>query len=184
MHVDRFKVSEIKAGDIVSFLKSDAMRRFLPVDIRNLILDSPRVGGSGLSMLDEIDLNFTAHTFNSQTMFFDNVNWKITGSGIEEVKEAGGVYVWTNNIIPHKVKVLPEPFTIKRAADGSWDVTVNPHDSHYMDYLINSSRVHWRKELEELWADKDQDQAAAYRAEHKFDLAGPLLSAEEIHEQS
>ena len=94
-------------------------------------------------------------------MFFDNVNWKITGSGIEEVKEAGGVYVWTNNIIPHKVKVLPEPFTIKRAADGSWDVTVNPHDSHYMDYLINSSRVHWRKELEELWADKDQDQAAA-----------------------
>lgn len=183
VHVDRFKVSEIKAGDIVSFLKSDAMRRFLPVDIRNLILDSPRVGGSGLSMLDEIDLNFTAHTFNSQTMFFDNVNWKITGSGIEEVKEAGGVYVWTNNIIPHKVKVLPEPFTIKRAADGGWDVTINPHDSHYMDYLINSSRVHWRKELEELWADKDQDQAAAYRAEHKFDLAGPLLSAEEIHEQ-
>lgn len=57
-----------------------------------------------------------------------------------------------------------------------FDITVKEHKSCFFNYLINTSRLYWRNELEYAWKDKGVDEADKYRAEHKFDIAGPLLS--------
>lgn len=97
-------VRQIKAKDINSFLKGFAVERFLPVDIRNLILESPRTGESSLSQLDEINLDFTSYTPDSQFLFFSQSTWEVTKNGITEHKGQlmDGRSVWDNKVIPIK----------------------------------------------------------------------------------
>lgn len=189
IHIDGCTVTQIKAKDISAFLKKFTIERFLPVDIRNLILDSPRTSESSLSQLDEIHLDFTNYTPTSQFLFFKDCSWEVTKEGI---RQHDGMLpsnrtVWEANVIPHKVKILPPMFKIERTVDAEgnshFDITVNEHRSCLFNYLINTSRIYWRKELEEYWRDKSIEEAESYRSEHKFDIAGPLLSVEELSEQ-
>lgn len=189
IHIDGCTVSQIKAKDISAFLKKFTRERFLPVEIRNLILDSPRTSEASLSQLDEIDLDFTNYTATSQYLFFKDCSWEVTKDGItpHEGMLPNNRFVWDNNVIPHKVKVLPPMFTIAQMDDleGNpvFDIAVGEHRSCFFNYLINTSRLYWRKELEYAWSDKGVDEANRYRTEHKFDIAGPLLTTEEIAEQ-
>ena len=64
-----------------------------------------------------------------------------------------------------------------------FDITINPHGSNYFRYLINSSRIYWRKELEQNLADMTREQADEYRAAHRFDIQGDGLTPDEIQEQ-
>lgn len=189
IHINGCIVSQIKAKDISAFLKKFTRERFLPVEIRNLILDSPRTSEASLSQLDEIELDFTNYTPTSQYLFFKDCSWEVTKEGItiHEGMLPENRSVWDNNVIPHKVKVLPSMFTITQTNDVEgkpiFDITINQHGSCFFNYLINTSRLYWRKELEYAWKDKGVEEADHYRSEHKFDIAGPLLSAEEISEQ-
>lgn len=189
IRIDGCIVSQIKAKDISVFLKKFTRERFLPVEIRNLILDSPRTGESSLSQLDEVTLDFTNCTPTSQYLFFKDCSWEVTKDGIipHEGMLSDNRVVWDKNVIPHHVKALPPMFTITQSKDVEgrpvFDITIAQHNSCFFNYLINTSRLHWRKELEEYWTDKDVEEADRYRAEHKFDIAGPLLSDEEIAEQ-
>ncbi len=182
-------VSEVKAKDIAAFLKRFAMERYLSVEIRNLILNSPRTSESTLSQLDEIRLDFSSYTPTSQFLYFRDCSWEITKDGIKQhLGEIGdGRSVWESNVIPHKVSVLPPMFEVTHTTDAEdqdlFDITINEHKSCFFNYLINTSRVHWRKELETHWADKGIEEAEAYRTAHKFDIAGPLLALSEIKEQ-
>ena len=68
--------------------------------------------------------------------------------------------------------------------DDNFDIDINiDHGSCFFQYVINSSRVHWRDELEYHWGDAPRADIEAYQAKHKFDIAGPRLSAEQIQEQ-
>lgn len=182
-------VRQIKAKDISAFLKGFAVERFLPVDIRNLILNSPRTGESSLSQLDEINLDFTSYTPDSQFLFFNQITWEVTKNGIKEHQGqmTDGRSVWESKVIPHKVNVLPPMFEYQHSVDAEgcdqFTMSVLEHKSCFFNYLINTSRVHWRKELETEWENKGIDEAEKYRAEHKFDIAGELLTSEEIQEQ-
>ena len=189
IHIKDSIVRQIKAKDITNFLRQFTIDRFLPVDIRNLILDSPRTSESSLSLLDEIRLDFTSYTPKSQFFFFPDCCWEVTKDGIER-KEGmlpDGRSVWESNVIPHRVKVLPPMFEIRRTQDAEgrdrFDIEVKEHKSCFFHYLVNTSRVFWRKELETLWQDKGADEADRYRMEHKFDIAGPLLTPDEVQEQ-
>ena len=78
-------ISEIKAKDIVAFLKRFAIERYLPVDIRNLILNSPRTGESSLSQLDEINLDFRNYTPKEQYIFFDKETWEVSKDEVKDI---------------------------------------------------------------------------------------------------
>lgn len=189
IHIEGSMVRQVKAKDIAGFLKQFTVERFLPVEILNLVLDSPRTSEASLSQLDEIDLDFTNYTPYSQFLFFQGSTWEVDKTGIRIVQGGGneGRYVWENNVIPHRVKMLPPMFKAKHSRDmngeDTFDVEILPHESCFFNYLINTSRTFWRKELEEVWEDKGVEEAEAYRQEHKFDIAGPMLDDEEIQEQ-
>lgn len=55
--------------------------------------------------------------------------------------------------------------------------------SKFMKALINTSRVHWRKELIDMLAPMNSKERKKYKSENKFTLSGPLLTPEERQEQ-
>ena len=158
--------------------------------MRNTILNSPKIQGQTLESLKEVDLDFTSSTAGNQLFFFENEAVKVTGSGIEE--GAAGHYVWEHDVQPHRFKKLEDMFTVSRTKDmegrDHWDIVVKGNvagtvPSKLMGYVINSSRIYWRKELETNLESLSDEDATAYRTVHHFDIAGEGLTPEEIDEQ-
>ena len=73
----------------------------------------------------------------------------------------------------------------KKDIEGNdvFDIRINAVPSNFFGYVINSSRVYWRKELEYNFDDKSVGEAESYREKHKFDIEGEGLTAEEVAEQ-
>lgn len=215
IRIEGATVRRIKAKDIQAFLKQFTIDRALPVGIRNLVLNSPRTSDSSLCQLDEIAPDFTDYSPTEQYMFFRNCTWRITKDGIETYKGElpGGRCVWDRNIVDHPVRLYKDDevpfraschrdplgslrFTLDvvpvaaRRADGTQQSL--PPKSKLFCYLLNTSRLYWRKELEQAWQDGAQRvwriesaecDAATYAERYKFCVDGPLLSDDEVQEQ-
>lgn len=188
-------VKKVTIKDIKEFVRKWVIERFEERDILNLVLNTPKLASNALDSLQEIDLNFTSYTNVSQLFFFPNktVEVKYAASGSDKIKEyePGSDdlhnYVWEDSVIPHNFKRQPNAFTIKTCKDElgrlSYDIEIHNVNSHFFGYLINTSRLFWRKELEYNFADKDKEEALKYHAEHQFDISGEGLTSEEIEEQ-
>ena len=190
IHVTGHVVEQIKAKDITSFIYNWSKERFLHRDIRNLMRNSQRLSASSLEQIQEKTIDFTSYTSRSQFFFFKDQMWEITKDGIKTATSRNntfGRYVWDTNVIDHKTSILPNMFNItvgeNSLGEMTYDIDIMQHNSNVLRYLINTSRLYWRKELEEVWEDEDYDIAEKYRQEHKFDIAGDKLSESEIAEQ-
>lgn len=183
-------VRRIKPRDIRRFVRDWAEQRCLPRDIRNLILNSNRLYDSALENLREIDLDFTSFTPSTQIFHFPRKAVEVTPDEIR-VSEgaAGGHFVWEENVLPHRFELLPDMFRATRQVDAAgretWDVEITgPVESCLLGYVINTSRIHWRKELEARFEGEDDEQARAYAAgPGRFRIDGEGLTAAEIAEQ-
>lgn len=184
-------VTSVRARDVRKFVREWAEQRFLSEKIRNLIVSSMKFSESSLENLKEVDLNFTSFTPHTQTMFFSNGAIKVSANEIKE--SLGGdsfidSYVWNENVFPHPVRLLPPQFTITR--DGE-DITLeihNPNLSPFFGYLINSSRLYWRKEMESRFLINGETEDALknmqdYKFFNHFCLDGDGLTEKEITEQ-
>lgn len=189
IHKQGAVVSEVKARDISGFLRRWAEDHFMNTDIRNLISNSPRTSETTLSMLKEVDLDFRNFTPDSQLLFFTGQAWEVTRDGIKTYTDGvpGDRYVMETNVIKHHVKVMPPMFKWEHRKDvlenDVFDIKINEHNSCFFKYLINTSRIYWREELEYYWQDKGDEEAEIYREAHKFDIEGTLLNTEQIYEQ-
>lgn len=175
---------------IRDFVANWARETFQPRDLRNLILNTPKLTAAALECLKEVELDFTNYTHNSQMFFFPRCSMEVSGVGITEHPAHGSSlshYVWEENVVKHDIKLMPDMFTIKRTPgeDGRavFDIEINSVPSNFMGYVINSSRLHWRKELEYNWEDKSAEAAQVYRNSHKFCIDGDGLSPIEVAEQ-
>ena len=186
-------VKRTTVKDIKEFVREWVVDRFEERDILNLVLNTPKLTNAALESLKEVSIDFTSYTNRSQLFFFPNKTVEVckTYEGGETLKEyePGSDdlhnYVWEDNVIPHKFKRMPDAFTIKRMQDEHgkqyFDIEINNVYSHFFGYLINTSRLYWRKELETNFDDREA--AAEYHAAHKFDIAGQGLTSDEIAEQ-
>lgn len=183
-------VKSVTPRDIREFVHEWALDTAQPMDLRDLILSTPTLSAASLDSLKSVDLDFTNCTERSQLFYFPKFAVEVTGTEIikHDSRLAGtGRYVWEANVIPHNIGLLPDMFTITRKGDGSssedFDIDIHGHCSNFFCYLINSSRIYWRKELEYGLESLPADMAAKYRADHRFDIAGPGLTPSEIAEQ-
>ena len=133
-------------GNIVKLIK--AKDSFLSRDIRNLILNSPKLSDTALDNLQEIELDFTNYTHNTQMFFFPGCSMEVSGTGIKEHPANGSTlshYVWEENVLKHKVRLMEDMFTISRKKDiegnDVFDIRINAVPSNFFGYVINSSRV-------------------------------------------
>lgn len=191
-------VEEIKLKDVKAFLKQFVWNRHLPVEIRNLVRNSTRLSESNLD-LDEVQLSFKDYTPGSQFFFFRNTVWEVTGKTIKEYSPGNsGRHVWKDELIDHHVKRVNPAFKIikvnqdddstnKETNINLWDISINPeHSSNFLRYLINTSRVFWRKEFEpenDVYPNLPDINPESYRKTYHFAIDGPALKKEEIAEQ-
>lgn len=187
-------VKKANVKDIREFIRRWVVERFEDRGVLNLVLNSPKLTAASLESLQEIDLDFTTYTPNSQYFFFPNKTVEVMkpvpgdNGGMKEYDPgADGLhnYVWEDDVIPHKFKRLSDMFKISRIEDNGkteLDIDVMDVKSHFFGYLINTSRLYWRKETETRF-DGDLASAKAYLSSHPFEIAGEGLTSYDIREQ-
>lgn len=177
-------VKKLTPNDIENYVHSFLEERQMHPDLRDFIYNSPKLNERSLSKLPNVKVDFTDADKHSQYLFFTKKILKITPTEITEHKQ-GEVdkYVWEDKIIDFPIKKSESQFKISTDADGNLDIDVTKFDNPYFNFMINASRVHWRKELEESFENRPQPEAEAYFKKHHFDIAGPNLSEDEVYEQ-
>lgn len=196
-------VERVTVQDIVEFLinwskgeekmmpGSDVPSAVQSEEIQALIIDSPRTSASALDKISSVELDFTNYTPTSQLFFFENATVEVTANAITpyDTKHAQqlGRCVWKESVVPHKYKEFEPAFKIIESQDEDgepiFDIDVLSTRSKVFCYLINSSRLFWRAELEESLESLSAEERHAYLDAHKFDIAGPNLTAEQRVEQ-
>lgn len=190
IHVQGNIVREVKAKDLRRFISEWAEERCLPRPVRNLIHNSPRLSDSALDNMREVTLDFTNYTPTTQLFFFPGKTIEATPTGLVEHNGGDGLdrYVWQENVLEHRVTLMPPMFEVERSVTATGEArfgvrVLDSESSPLFGYVINTSRVHWRKELEYNFAERDASEAEAYHRTHKFCINGEGLTPDEQHEQ-
>lgn len=171
--IDPTKISEIK-----TYCLKWARDKKFPIPVVNLIHDnSSKFNDGNINSLPFIDIDFTDNDEFTQYYFYRNETWKITKSGIEAIpNNKVNKFVWKDRVIDKKVSVDKPYFKIKKNPLDEFDIEIFEKDCQILNYLINTSRVHWRYELENRFKGKGSLKAAdkdSYFKANQFNIAGP-----------
>lgn len=177
-------IKTLRPYEIENYVHSFLEERQMHPDLRDYVYNSPKLSERSLSKLPGLKVDFSAADKHTQYLFFTKKVLKITASEIVEYKQ-GEVekYVWEDKIIDFNFKKTEAHFKIAPDADGNLDIEILKKDNPYFNFLINASRVHWRKELEECFENRPQKEADEYFEKNRFNIAGANLSEDEIYEQ-
>lgn len=183
--IDGNVVREVSTPEIKSFVLNWLKDNYVSLKVVNMVISSQFLNEKGLQSLPCRELNFNPATAKDQLFYFENKTIRVTAEGIEEVNPAKITnYVWQNKVIDHNIKITAPQFEIFKDKAGNWDINILEKDNMFFNYLINASRMHWRKELEEPYpGEKNRKAKEQYHNENRFNIAGPNLTADEAHEQ-
>lgn len=178
-------VSQVEVKHVKDFINQFLEKRYLSTGLRNMMLRTNQLTEPSLANLPKIDIDFKDYDKQTQFLFFKNKTWKVTAKGVEEFRPAEiSKSVWEEEVIQHKVRRLKAPFKISyNNEENEYDIEVNNSDSLFFKYLINSSRVHWRQELENRLDTHEDEYREKYRKENEFKIDGDLLEEAERWEQ-
>jgi hypothetical protein len=163
--------------------------------VRNLILTDVAFTSAYLSALTAIDPDFTSFTITTQDFYFRNglVHCHPDGYDLHLYRDHSlDKCVWSQEVIPHDFRKLEPMFKIEwvpgeMMSDGrtpkfNLEVT-DSKSSHLFGYLINTSRLYWRQEIEEQFPGSP-DAQRAYLELHPFEIAGESLTDQQREEQA
>ena len=163
-------------------IRAEGLQVYLEHGVRNLILTDVSLTPAYLGALQEVSLSFQSYTPHSQDFFFQNGIVHCHGDGYDFIpwqdRPSDGCCVWAQNVIPHQFRKEPPLFTAERlpslGPDGQPLFRLELPGacrSHYLGYLINSSRLYWRQEIEDTFRGQEEQQEA-YLQLHRFDISG------------
>ncbi|HWK58135.1 MAG TPA: primase-helicase family protein [Parapedobacter sp.] len=178
-------VRETEGNEVKNFVHEFLKERMLDNDLRNAMYRTTQLSESSLSNLPFIDIEFNDTDKHEQYYIFQNTTLQITSEDIIQHKPgAVNRYVWQQDVIEHFYKPTTPAFTITYSEEhDTYDITVNHYEDLFFNYLIQTSRIHWRKELEQEIMKLKPEEREDYRVENKFNIAGPLLTDDEQNEQ-
>lgn len=183
-------VKEVTPKIIREFVVDWSIETRQPLGLRDLILTTPMLSAVTLESLKTIELDFTNYTEHSQYFYFKTFTAEVTAKGITRHDyrySSTKRHVWESGVMQHSPRLLPDMFRITCDGDPleseDYDIVIDNTASKYFSYLINSSRLYWRNELEYGLAGIPIEEAEAYRLAHKFDIAGEKLSPAQRQEQ-
>jgi hypothetical protein len=144
-------VEEVNYLQVKDYVNNFLKAKHESTKVRNTFFRTNQLSESSLNNLEVIDIDFTDFTKDSQFLFFENVIWEIGKDGIKEHKPGSlEKYVWREEVIPHKVKKMDDFFKVKYDQDDDhYSIDIHNKDCLYFQYLMKTSWMHWRKELEE-----------------------------------
>lgn len=173
--IDGNIVRKIEPKRIRDFINQFIEARNPDVELMNTFLRTNQLNEASLSNLSYISIDFTDFDKETQWIFYSNNTCQITKEGIKEYKP-GEVekFVWEEEVINHKTKVLPDFFTIGHycnilTREEGFDLTIHNIDCLVFRYLTNTSRIYWREELEtRLDGIKKPEEREEYALIHRF----------------
>ena len=174
-------------------LRQDTLIR-MEHGVRNLILTDVAFTPAYLSALPTVSPDFTSYTARTQDFYFRNGLVHCHGDGYDlhlYRDRSLDTCVWSDQIIPHDFRKLPPMFKVEWVAgetliDGTPKFRLEVLDSrssHLMGYLINTSRIYWRQEVEDRYPGS-VDAQRAYLEMHPFEIAGESLTDTQREEQA
>lgn len=192
VRIDGYVIHEIEPTDITDFLidYSRDYRHPLPEDVRSLMLKSECLSPAQYSRLPVQSFDLSVNSGRDfQYYFFSNCSVRVTADGLDtHPADRRQHYTFEDRVIPHRLRPLPPMFTVTWQAgpdgDTLWDIDIPDIDacgSCSLKVAVNTSRLHWRKGWEQVFFD-DAERRAWHEA-HRFDIADPALSEEEVREQ-
>ncbi|MEJ8597102.1 hypothetical protein JSO62_00120 [Riemerella anatipestifer] len=170
--------------------------RKIPYALLNMLITSQKLNDSHLAGMHNRTLDFTDFTRESQTFFLGNRIFKITKNAITEEKDFPNYVLESqliNNLIKEETDYLIDDYEIKKfiidgpyfsitkVGDKYYDIEIKNNDCEFLNYLINTSRVHWEKE-KKAYADAGYSEADFYE-KSKFKITSEYLSDKENDEQ-
>ena len=184
IQIENNVVREVKSNEVKNYINKFFEDRNLEEDLRDAFYRSTQLGETSLSNLQLQDIDFTDYTKSSQYFFFKNQTVQADAQHISAFKP-GEIdrYVWDDEVIDHNFKLQKDHFKITEDDSGVLDIEVLKTDNVFFNFLINTSRMFWRKELEDLMEDKSPEYINEYNQKNKFNIAGPHLNEQEILEQ-
>jgi hypothetical protein len=193
IHIDGNIVNRTSPNKIEVFVNNFLEERQMPIPLRNMVKKTPYLKEAMLSKLPVIDIDFQDCDAKNQYWFFNKNVVQIAADKITIHKKG----VIDKMVMEEKVIDFPETiterkfdaafqekhFTISKDKSDDLDIAIHKTDNKYFNYLINASRIHWRKELEDSFKPSQKAEAEKYFKENHFNIAGPNLNADEQLEQ-
>ncbi|MFN3381002.1 MAG: hypothetical protein ACK41O_16205, partial [Runella zeae] len=201
--IEKNVVKRVEANDIKNYLHSFLENYTRPngsrilEDLRNVLYRSPQLSESSMSNLRSVEPNFRYYGTDFQYFFFNDQTWKISPGKVEKAKTPD-VQVWEQKVLKietkdrfgevklHKANVEPPMFVIEKK-EGQWDIEIKNTGCDALNFLIQTSKIHWRIELEErldFWK-LDKKAQAEYIEKHDLSIEEQkkLLSYQHIERQ-
>lgn len=185
VRIDGYKVEEYTPKQIRDFIREDLKRRQVENIAYEAYVNSKKATVSVYDDLDTIELDFKVSDPNSRTLFFDNCCVNIPMGNKDAIRithprdiEENAWHSWRERIIPHRFTPMPAAFHVDK--DGV--LYIDSDKSCCFRYLINASRIYWKKEYEDL-ASENPEEDKQYRDAVRFTVYGARLSNGERLEQ-
>ena len=176
--IEDYKVSVPETSEIRKFCIEYLKDKGACLDKINLIKRSRSFSVNELKNIDSIDIDFKNCTAVSQLFYFNNGIVKITANNVAfSTQNTSSNFVWSHKVVNKNFIVQQSYFEYYKDLQGRNRVKIKDTSCDFMAYLINGSRVHWRKEIEKSF-DTVQEQEN-YRKANLFTLNGEKLSEEE-----
>ena len=181
IRIEGCKVRHITSKAILTFLKRWMQQQGLPQTLQDKVLRSRDLPSNNTSTLRERDdLDFSRSTATSQRFYFRNAVVDVTAEKITRTPYSmlsNGKYVWEESIIQHDYRPMAPMFTIEHLDEGIYCVRIDENaPSKLLRFVVNASRLYWRKEDEEGLELTDAEQAEEHQSlASKIAAIGHLL---------
>ncbi len=154
IHIKGHVVHRVKAKTINTFLQQWCEREGLAEDLIDKLMSSRLLPTNGVSRLVERnDLDFNSATATSQLFYFRNGAVRVTADSMTRLhpsQSADGHYVWENAVIQHDFQNIKPQFIVTKGDDGQFHIAISPDaNSKLLRFLVNTSRLYWRKKDEQ-----------------------------------
>jgi hypothetical protein len=167
-------VSKVSPREIRKYCENYLKDKGQKLEVINMIKSSPYFNENHLLSLDNIGLDFKNFDAETQYFFFANQVAKITKDSIELKKHGQAEnFSWDKSVIKHTILKEDPFFEYYKDESGNDRIKILRQDCEFQNYLINGSRIYWRKDLEEPF--KNQQEKEKYHNENRFNLNGENL---------
>lgn len=150
IQVQGVKVKRVLPKNVRNFLNTWCERNGLPEAVQNLVLRSKDLPNEKVSNLHELNLDFSTGKATTQLVFLRNCWIEVTADGItrHQYKEQTPfeTYVWQKSVIDHDYVEHKPMFEVEEREDGTFGARLTEDAcSDALNYLRNTSRLHWRQ---------------------------------------
>ena len=150
VYVCNHVVHRVKAKTVNNFLKRWCEHEGLEEELINklMAMKSALPSNTISHLWERDDLDFTNCSATSQTLYFRNAIVEVTADKISRQPSGvgNGHYVWEEAIIQHDYCDMKPMFSVTKGDDDRYHIAIDPKaKSNLLRFLVNSSRLFWRK---------------------------------------